>query len=70
MSIIEVKVRKVGSSFGILLPKEVLVDKGIKEGETITVILPPKKNIKLLNKAFGMAKGAKPFIRDRNDRKL
>lgn len=69
MSIIETKVRRIGSSLGVLFPIEIIREKGIKEGEKISVIIP-KKNLKLLEKSFGMAEGAKPFVRDRTDRKL
>lgn len=67
MSIIEVKVRKVGTSLGVLLPKDILVERGIKEGEKISVIIP-KKNLKLLREAFGSVNEKVKFERDRIDR--
>ncbi len=64
----EVKVRKVGTSLGILLPKEVVVREQIKEGEKVEVGLLKKRRLELIEKAFGIAKKAKPFKRNYSDR--
>ncbi len=66
--LIKAKVRKIGTSFGVILPKEMLNLRQIREGDEIEITVF-KKDLRLLEKAFGMAKGAKhPFIRDRIDR--
>lgn len=62
------KVRKVGTSFGVLIPMEVIAKEGIKEGEDIEVSVLKKKNLDKLLKLFGSAKGTEPFERDRKDR--
>ena len=63
------KVRQVGSSLGILIPSEVVTGDKIKKDEVIEVAIL-KKDFSWLDKAFGSAKGAKPFKRDRDDREF
>jgi len=62
------KVRKVGTSLGVLIPKEFIEEQKIKEGEKVEVGLLKENRLKLIEKAFGSAKGAKPFERDRTER--
>ena len=62
------KVRKVGTSFGVLIPMEIITKEKIKEGEEIELSLLKKKNLDKLLKLFGSVKGAEPFERDREDR--
>lgn len=62
------KVRRVGTSLGVLIPKEVAIKEKIKEGEEVEVGLLKEKRLKTIEQAFGAAKGAKPFERDRIDR--
>ena len=62
------KLRKVGTSVGVLIPKEIISEEKLKIGEEIEVGLMKKKRIELIEKAFGIAKGAGPFERDRRDR--
>lgn len=65
----KVKVRKVGDSLGLLIPKEVAIREDIKEGEEVDVsVLKRRKLEALLKKLRGSAKGAGPFERDREDR--
>lgn len=63
------KVRKVGTSFGVLIPMEIISNEGIKEGEEVELsIIRRKKLDALLKKLWGSAKGTEPFERDREDR--
>ena len=62
------KVRKVGTSFGVLIPMEVITREGIKEGEEVELSLLKERKLEAINKLFGIAKGTKPFRRDRTDR--
>jgi len=71
------KVRTVGTSLGILLPKEILKKENVKVGEEVEVsILRPlsdKERLKIIEESFGMAKKMKggkllKFERDRVDR--
>ena len=70
--IFKTKVRQVGTSFGILIPKDVVEEEKIEEGEEIEVSLFKQKKLEeiweMIDKAAGSAKGAKPFVRDRIDR--
>ncbi|MFH0954895.1 MAG: hypothetical protein V1777_02230 [Candidatus Micrarchaeota archaeon] len=67
LQVFKAKVRQVGSSFGVLIPSEVMAQDKIKKDEVIEVAIL-KKNLALIEKGFGIAKGAKPFKRDHNDR--
>ena len=62
------KVRRVGTSFGVLIPMEVITKERIKEGEEIELSILKAQKLEAINRLFGIAKGAKPFIRDRTDR--
>ena len=62
------KVRRVGTSFGVLIPRGVSARAGIREGEHVEVGLLKERRIDLIEKAFGIARGAGPFHRDRKDR--
>lgn len=66
-TIFKVKVRKIGSSLGVLIPKQMIKGKRIKEGEEIEISLL-KRRKDLIAKAFGIAKGAGPFRRENMDR--
>lgn len=68
MVFVKVKVRRVGTSLGVLLPKELTEKEHIKEGEEIEVSVFKGKNLEDVMKLMGTAKGAKPFERDRMDR--
>jgi antitoxin component of MazEF toxin-antitoxin module len=63
----KVKVRKIGTSLGVLLPKRMLEEQGIKEGEEVEIGIL-KKDKELLDKVFGITKGSKPFKREKTDR--
>ena len=62
------KVRKVGSSFGVLIPMEIMTKEYIKEGEEVQLSVLKERKLDTINKFFGIAKGTKPFRRDRTDR--
>ena len=62
------KVRKVGTSLGVLIPKDVAEKQKIKEGEEIEVGLLKERRLDEVLKLIGTAKGTKPFERDRTDR--
>ena len=62
------KVRKVGTSFGVLIPMEVITKEKIKEGEEIEVIILRERKLEAITRLFGSIKNAKPFERDREDR--
>lgn len=65
---VDAKVRRVGTSLGVLIPKWVIEEEHIKEGDTVSVTLSKKLKKqqieRLVAKAVGIAKGAKPFKRE------
>ncbi len=65
MSIIKTKLRKVGSSLGVLIPKAIILEQGLKVGEEVELSLLKKRKIELINEVFGIAKGAPSFKREK-----
>ncbi len=66
--LIEAKIRRVGTSLGVLIPMDVATRERIAEGENIEIAII-KRNSKLLSEAFGSAKNARfKFKRDMADR--
>ncbi len=61
------KIRQLGSSCAVIVPKEVLQKEGIKLGQEVKFLVVTQ-DFSRLEKLFGSAKGAKPFVRDRHDR--
>ncbi len=61
------KVRHIGTSLGIIIPKEVIDEHNLNAGSKVSVSLF-KPDLSRLEKLFGSAKNAKPFERDRRDR--
>jgi len=51
---VEAKVRKWGRSFGVVIPKEKIKEEGIKEDETIKILISKKTNV--LRETFGTMK--------------
>lgn len=68
MPLFKAKVRKVGTSLGVLLPKELTQKEHIKEGEEVEIGLLKRRKLEEVLKLMGTAKDAKPFERDRTDR--
>jgi antitoxin component of MazEF toxin-antitoxin module len=66
--IFKTKLRKVGTSFGVLIPNRLIKTSKFKVGEEVEIALLKKQRIDLIEKAFGIAKGAKPFRRENADR--
>lgn len=64
----KVKVRKVGTSLGVLIPRDLVKEQKIKEGEEVEVGILKRRKVGEVLKLFGTAKGTEPFVRDREDR--
>lgn len=62
------KVRKVGTSFGLLIPKEIAMQEKLREGQEVEVSLLKRRRLEEVWKLIGTARGTKPFERDRTDR--
>ena len=61
-------VRRVGTSLGVLIPKDVARKQRLHEGEEIEIGILKKQKRELIEQSFGIAKGASPFQRDKRDR--
>ena len=67
MVIFDVKIIKIGKSLGFIVPPEVMRSEKFKIGDEVNIsILRP--NSKFIDQAFGSAKGALKFKRDKKDR--
>lgn len=51
---VEAKVRKWGRSFGVVIPKDKIKQEGIKENETIRLLIAKRTNV--LRETFGTMK--------------
>ena len=51
---VETKVRKWGRSFGVVIPKKKIREEGIKQNETVTLLIG--KRINVLKETFGTFK--------------
>lgn len=67
MQVFETKLRKVGSSWGALIPNEIVKQEKLEKGKIIQLAVF-KKNNKLIDKMFGSAPFASSFKRDHSDR--
>ncbi|MCW6158953.1 MAG: hypothetical protein LVQ63_05695 [Thermoplasmatales archaeon] len=66
-TIFKAKVRRIGTSFGVLIPNQLMEKKSIKEGEEIYLAVL-RKRVELIDQAFGMAKGSRHFHREESER--
>ncbi|MBS3150935.1 AbrB/MazE/SpoVT family DNA-binding domain-containing protein [Candidatus Woesearchaeota archaeon] len=51
---VELKIRKWGNSFGVVLPNEIVKKNKLKEGSTIEIFIPEPKKVDF-EKIFGTA---------------
>ncbi len=68
VDVFDAKVRAVGTSLGVLIPKDVTSRKRIKKDEIVKVAIL-RKDLSLLEKSFGSVK-TRPFVREHNDRAI
>lgn len=66
-TVFKVKIRRIGTSLGVLIPKQLIADRSIKEGEEVEIALL-KKRKDIIARLFGIAKGASHFERHAIDR--
>lgn len=64
------KLRKIGTSVGILLPNEQLNAIGSDVGEDVEVVLLRHRKSKDIERGFGMAKSFSKFERDKKTREF
>ncbi|MBI4363154.1 MAG: hypothetical protein HY558_08285 [Euryarchaeota archaeon] len=69
--VIESKTTKIGNSLWVLIPREVVEERGIGEGQPIRIAILDKEREKVIEETFGMFRGSRGFRRrDHLDRKL
>jgi antitoxin component of MazEF toxin-antitoxin module len=69
--VVESKTTKIGNSLWVLIPKEVVEERKIEEGQLIKIAILDKERNKTVNETFGMFRGAKGFKRiDHLERRL
>jgi len=68
--VFEGKVRRLGNSLAVIIPKEILEDAGVKEGDAVKLSLPIPKSRRreALMRMAGVDSRAEPFVREKRDR--
>lgn len=68
--VFKAKLRKIGNSLGIIIPSEIIEERGFHEGVTVNVAIPPpdERRNKVLMELAGIDKKKPPFVRDKRDR--
>lgn len=64
------KIIRVGTSAGIIIPKEILKEKGLRAGEKayFSIVITEKERHALIEKMWGSMPDLGPFVRDKSDR--
>jgi antitoxin component of MazEF toxin-antitoxin module len=70
MEVFRSKLRRVGTSLGVLIPKGVLDAAGVHEGDEVELSFARTEDEreKILREMAGVSKGLPPFRRDERDR--
>ena len=63
------KVRNVGTSLGVLIPKEIVEEEKVRKGEEVEVSIL-RRNIRDVIRLFGTAKQVAEFERDHTEREF
>ena len=68
--VFEGKIRRLGNSMAVIVPKEVLEETGAREGDTmkLSIAVPTLRRNKLLKDLAGVSRHSKPFAREKGDR--
>ncbi|MCP8313064.1 MAG: AbrB/MazE/SpoVT family DNA-binding domain-containing protein [archaeon] len=68
--VFEGRIRRLGNSMAVIIPKEVLEEAGVKEGDVLKLSLPITKSRRkeVLRRIAGIDSLAEPFIREKRDR--
>lgn len=69
--VFEAKLRRVGNSFGVIIPREMIQEAGYDIGDTIPLTIPKKdfeERNRKLRSIIGMHKGLPGFEREKEDR--
>ncbi len=70
-TVIDTKLRRIGNSMGVIIPREVIEAQGYRQGDTIHVAFPSRamtdRNMRLKALA-GTFKNKAAFVREKEDR--
>jgi antitoxin component of MazEF toxin-antitoxin module len=69
-TVFEGKVRRLGNSMAVIIPKEVLEETGAREGDIVklSVPIPKQKRKAAIRHMAGMDLKSAPFTREKRDR--
>jgi antitoxin component of MazEF toxin-antitoxin module len=69
-TVFEGKVRRLGNSKAVIIPKEILEETGAREGDVVqlSVPIPKQKRKAAIKKMAGIDSKSAPFIREKSDR--
>ena len=69
-TVFEGKVRRLGNSMAVIIPKKVLDETGAREGDIVklSVPIPKQKRRAAIWKMAGVDSKAEPFTREKSDR--
>ena len=68
--VFEGKVRKMGNSMAVIIPKDVLTEAGVREGDVLKLAIPVSvtKRKRVWKRVAGIDAGLPPFSREEHDR--
>ena len=68
--VFEGKVRRLGNSLAVIIPKEILDEAGVKEVDAVKLSLPIPRSRRreALMRMAGVDSHAEPFVREKRDR--
>lgn len=64
MAIFRTTLRRIGTSYGVIIPKKMLKEEKVKLGERLEMAILKRRRIQAIEKAFGLFRGARPFRRE------
>ncbi|MBS3802528.1 MAG: AbrB/MazE/SpoVT family DNA-binding domain-containing protein [Candidatus Thermoplasmatota archaeon] len=68
---VKTTLRKIGNSYGVIIPSKIIKKLQIHKGEKITIIIPSsnqKKRNELIEELAGSEYGKESFLREKKDR--
>ncbi len=69
-TVFEGKIRRLGNSMAVIIPKEILEETGAKEGDVmkLSVPIPRQRRNDVIRKIAGIDARSEPFRREKRDR--
>jgi antitoxin component of MazEF toxin-antitoxin module len=69
-TVFEGKIRRLGNSMAVIIPKEILEEIGAKEGDVmkLSVPIPKQRRSEVLRRIAGIDERSGPFTREKGDR--